>query len=51
MLEWLHRFNEWQNSVFYHIWCAAHQLDLIVQERFKSMFYETFVHATQVIEG
>jgi hypothetical protein len=36
---------------FYCIWCAAHQLDLIVQDRFKSMFDETFVHVIQVITG
>ena len=36
---------------FYCIWCAAHQLDLIVQDRFKSMFDETFVHVIQGITG
>jgi hypothetical protein len=36
---------------FYYIWCAAHQFDLIVQDRFKSMFDETFVHVIQVITG
>ena len=36
---------------FYHIWCAAHQLDLIMQDRFKSMFDETFVNVSQVIIG
>jgi hypothetical protein len=36
---------------FYCIWCAAHQLDLIVQDRFKSIFDKTFVHVIQVITG
>ena len=36
---------------FYCIWCTAHQLDLIVQDRFKSMFDETFVHVIQGITG
>lgn len=39
------------NDGFYRIWCAAHQLDLVVQDRFKSMFNETFVHAIQGITG
>ena len=38
-------------SGFYCIWCAAHQLDLIVQDRFKSIFDDTFVHVIQVITG
>ena len=49
ILEWLHRFNKWQSQVFYCIWYAAHKLDLIVQDRFKSMFDETFVNVIQVI--
>jgi hypothetical protein len=28
------------NAVFFRVWCAAHQLDLVVQARFKSMFNE-----------
>ena len=36
---------------FHCIWCAAHPLGLIVQDKFKSMFDETFVHVIQVITG
>jgi hypothetical protein len=32
------------NAGFFCVWCAAHQLDLVVQARFKSMFNEQFVH-------
>ena len=36
---------------FYRVWCAAHQLDLAVQDRFKSMFNESFVHVIHGITG
>ena len=39
------------NKGFFRIWCAAHQLDLIVQDRFKSMFNDSFVHVIQGITG
>ena len=39
------------NDGFFRIWCAAHQLDLVMQERFKSMFNECFVHVIQGITG
>jgi hypothetical protein len=39
------------NAGFFCIWCAAHQLDLVVQARFKSMFNEQFVHVIQGITG
>jgi hypothetical protein len=32
---------------FFCVWCVAHQLDLVVQARFKSMFNERFVHVIQ----
>ena len=32
---------------FFCIWCADHQLDLIVQDRFKSMFNDSFIHVVQ----
>ena len=35
------------NKGFFRIWCAAHQLDLIVKDRFKSMFNDSFVHVIQ----
>ena len=37
------------NKGFFRIWCAAHQLDLIVQDRFKSMFNDNFIHVVQGI--
>jgi hypothetical protein len=39
------------NAGFFCVWCAAHQLDLVVQARFKSMFNERFVHVIQGITG
>lgn len=39
------------NKDFFCVWCAAHQLDLIVQDRFKSMFNDKFVHEVQGITG
>ena len=36
---------------FYRVWCAAHQLDIVVQKQFKSMFNEKFVHVIQGITG
>jgi hypothetical protein len=32
---------------FFRIWCAVHQLDLTVQDRFKSIFDDQFVHLVQ----
>jgi hypothetical protein len=37
------------NAGFFRIWCAAHQLDLVVQARFKSMFKEGFVHTSSKV--
>jgi hypothetical protein len=39
------------NVGFFLIWCTAHQLDLVVKARFKSMFNEQFVHVIQGIAG
>jgi hypothetical protein len=39
------------NAGFFRVWSAAHQLDLVVQARFKSMFNEQFVHIIQGITG
>lgn len=36
---------------FYRVWCAAHQLDLLVQDGLASMFDENFVHVIQGITG
>lgn len=36
---------------FYRVWCAAHQLDLLVQNGLASMFDENFVHVIQGITG
>jgi hypothetical protein len=35
----------------YRVWCAAHQLDLLVQAGLVSMFNEEFVHRIQGITG
>jgi hypothetical protein len=39
------------NAGLFCTWCAAHQLDLVVQARLKSMFKEQFVHLIQGILG
>jgi hypothetical protein len=39
------------NAGFFRVCCAAHQLDLVVQARFKSMCNEQFVHVIQGITG
>jgi hypothetical protein len=39
------------NAGVFRVCCAAHQLDLVVQARFKSMYNEQFVHVIQGITG
>ena len=36
---------------FYRVWCAAHQLDLIVQARLKQMYHEQFIHHVQSVSS
>jgi hypothetical protein len=39
------------NAGFFRIWCAAHQLALVLQARFKSMFNKRLVHVIQGTTG
>jgi hypothetical protein len=40
-----------EHAGFFRIWCASHQLDLVVEERYKSIFNKRFVHFIQGITG
>ena len=36
---------------FYRVWCAAHQLDLVMQDVLKSMHNERFVNTARLLTG
>lgn len=36
---------------FYRVWCAAHQLDLVIQDVLNSMYKEEFVNTAQLLTG
>ena len=45
------RIEQEASEGFYCVWCAAHQLDLVVQDVLNSMYNEEFVSTIQLLTG